>query len=122
MAGRGVAGGVRVEAARELVTAGQQPIAPGRIGANAGSGDTDPLWIELEATHRVDRGLAEDDFLGTLGTDPEVSQVLAGARGQLDLDADPACLTLDAADEKNRQGNSIPIRADLAADLRQWLA
>jgi integrase len=41
--------------------------------------------------------------------------------GQLDLDADPAYLTLDAADEKNREGNWIPLRHDLAADLRQWL-
>jgi hypothetical protein len=28
---------------------------------------------------------------------------------------------LDAADEKNREGSTIPLRADLAADLRQWL-
>ena len=42
--------------------------------------------------------------------------------GQLVLDADPAFLVLDAADEKNREGNTIPLRADLAADLRQWLA
>jgi integrase len=41
--------------------------------------------------------------------------------GQLDLDADPAFLTLDAADEKNREGNSVPLRSDLAADVRQWL-
>ncbi len=41
--------------------------------------------------------------------------------GQLNLDADPAFLTLDAADEKNRQGNTLPIRSDLAADLRQWI-
>jgi integrase len=33
-----------------------------------------------------------------------------------------AFLTLDAADEKNRQGNDIPLRDDLAADLRDWLA
>jgi hypothetical protein len=31
-------------------------------------------------------------------------------------------LVLDAADEKNREGSTIPLRADLAADLRQWLA
>ena len=43
------------------------------------------------------------------------------AVGQLDLDANPPYLTLDAADEKNREGNSIPLRSDLAADLRQWL-
>ncbi len=42
--------------------------------------------------------------------------------GQLVFDADPAFVVLDAADEKNREGNSIPLRADLAADLRQWLA
>ena len=41
---------------------------------------------------------------------------------QLDLDADPAFLVLNAADEKNRQGSTIPLRADLAADLREWLA
>jgi integrase len=37
------------------------------------------------------------------------------------LDADPAYLTLDAGDEKNREGNSIPLRADLADNLREWL-
>jgi integrase len=42
--------------------------------------------------------------------------------GQLDLDADPPCLVLDAADEKNREGSTLPLRADLAADLRAWLA
>ncbi len=40
----------------------------------------------------------------------------------IDLESDPACLTLDAGNEKNREGNSIPLRADLAADLREWLA
>jgi len=42
--------------------------------------------------------------------------------GQLVLDADPAYLVLDAAAEKNREGSTIPLRADLAADLRDWLA
>jgi integrase len=42
--------------------------------------------------------------------------------GQLVLDTEPAFLVLDAADEKNREGNSIPLRADLVADLREWLA
>jgi integrase len=40
---------------------------------------------------------------------------------QLLLDADPPYLVLDAKDEKNRQGSTIPLRADLAADLREWL-
>ncbi len=42
--------------------------------------------------------------------------------GQVVLDADTPYLVLDAADEKNRQGSTIPLRADLAADLRRWLA
>jgi hypothetical protein len=41
--------------------------------------------------------------------------------GQLELDADPPCLTLDAADEKNHEGSTLPLRTDLAADLREWL-
>ena len=42
--------------------------------------------------------------------------------GQLDLDANPPFLVLDAADEKNREGSTLPLRLDLAADLRAWLA
>ena len=42
--------------------------------------------------------------------------------GQLLFDEEPACVVLDAADEKNREGNTIPLRGDLAADLRAWLA
>jgi len=42
--------------------------------------------------------------------------------GQVVLDANPPYLVLEAADEKNREGSTIPLRADLAADLRQWLA
>ena len=30
-------------------------------------------------------------------------------------------LRLDAADEKNREGNSLPIRRDLATDLKDWV-
>src|SRR5260370_1049842 len=42
--------------------------------------------------------------------------------GQMDLDGPAAYAVLNAADEKNREGSEIPIRADLAADLRQWLS
>jgi integrase len=40
----------------------------------------------------------------------------------LHLDGPVPYVVLDAADEKNREGNEIPLRDDLAADLRQWLA
>ncbi len=42
--------------------------------------------------------------------------------GQLDIDHEPSYLGLHAADEKNREGSDIALRADLAADLREWLA
>jgi integrase len=42
--------------------------------------------------------------------------------GQLHLDEGMPFIALDAADEKNRQGNDIVIRDDLADDLRRWLA
>jgi integrase len=41
--------------------------------------------------------------------------------GQLHLDGKLPFITLNAADEKNRQGSTLPIRSDLAADLKDWL-
>ena len=42
--------------------------------------------------------------------------------GQLELEGPTPYAVLRAADEKNRQGSKIPLRADLATDLREWLA
>jgi integrase len=42
--------------------------------------------------------------------------------GQLLLDGSLPCLALAAADEKNREGNEIVLREDLAEDLLTWLA
>ena len=90
------------------------------------------------ATDRARERLAENPELiaemETLGRERALiykTLVLTGLRkgelasitvGQLVLDADPAHLVLDAADEKNREGSTIIVRGDLAADLRQWLA
>ena len=41
---------------------------------------------------------------------------------QLHLDGAVPFVALAAADEKNREGSDIPLRDDLAADLRDWLA
>jgi integrase len=41
---------------------------------------------------------------------------------QVDLAATPARLHLNAADEKNREGSTVPVRADLAAELKGWIA
>ena len=50
------------------------------------------------------------------------SELASLTAGQLDLDDPMPCAFLHAADEKNRQGSQIPLRVDLAADLRRWLA
>ena len=42
--------------------------------------------------------------------------------GQLELDAAHPYAVLEAADEKNREGSDIQLRADVATDLRIWLA
>jgi integrase len=42
--------------------------------------------------------------------------------GQVSLDSDPPFLTLERGQEKNRQGSTLPLRADVAAELREWLA
>jgi integrase len=41
---------------------------------------------------------------------------------QLRLDGSIPHVELDAEDEKNREGNGVVIRADLAEDLKHWLA
>ncbi len=41
---------------------------------------------------------------------------------RLDLTPGAECVWLEAANEKNRAGSTVPLRADLAADLRQWIA
>jgi hypothetical protein len=42
--------------------------------------------------------------------------------GQLDLSSVNPSGFLNAADEKNREGKTIPLRTDLAEGLRLWLA
>ena len=41
--------------------------------------------------------------------------------GRLNLTGEHPHAVLDAADEKNRQGSTIPLRGDLAADLASWV-
>ena len=41
--------------------------------------------------------------------------------GQVDLNGNPATITLRAADEKSRRGAQIPLRADLAEELREHI-
>ena len=41
--------------------------------------------------------------------------------GHLDLDGSTPCVNMQPADTKNREAVTIPLRADLADDLREWL-
>jgi integrase len=51
-----------------------------------------------------------------------IKELASLTAGQLTLDGPVAFAALDAADEKNREGNEIALRDDLADDLRDWLA
>ena len=42
--------------------------------------------------------------------------------GQLHMNGDLPYVALNASDEKSREGNDIPLRHDLAQDLRDWLS
>ncbi len=42
--------------------------------------------------------------------------------GDLDLDCAVPAIKLKSANEKSRHGSDVPLRSDLAADLRDWLA
>ena len=99
-----------------------------------------PLTLETlyEATERARCSLRENsafiEQLETTGRERALiykSLVLTGLRkgelasitvAQLDVDGPLAFLELDAADEKERRGADVPLRADLADDLRCWLA
>jgi len=50
------------------------------------------------------------------------SEIASLTVGQLDLDCDCPQVTLNAADEKNREGNSLPLRNDVADELRAWVS
>lgn len=78
-----------------------------------------------------DRTRAELELIGRERALIYKALVLTGLRkgelesltvAHLSLDGPDAFATLDAADEKNREGNAIALRDDLAADLREWLS
>jgi integrase len=66
-----------------------------------------------------ERALVYKTFLLTGLRRGELASVTVG---QLHLEGPVAFLSLDAGDEKSREGNDLPLREDLAADLRDWLA
>ena len=92
-----------------------------RIGKRKGQAvarvkDGDRERLELLGRERA---LVYKTFLLTALRRGELASITVG---QLHLDGPVAFLSLDAGDEKSREGSEIVLRADLAADLRDWLA
>ena len=73
--------------------------------------------IELEWLGR-ERALIYKTYLLT---GLRMSELASLTVGQLELDGPLPFAVLDAADDKSRCGADIPLRPDLATELRQWL-
>ena len=70
---------VGVEAAVDVVAAGDERIEPRSVGTNAGCRDADAFRMQLVAADGVNRRFAEDDFVGARYADPEVARVSTAA-------------------------------------------
>lgn len=79
--------------------------------------DNPTFAAELERTGR-ERELI---YLTLVTTGLRKSESASLTIGQLELDGPVAFAILNPQDEKNRQGSSIPLRADVANELRAWL-
>jgi integrase len=56
-----------------------------------------------------------------IGTGLRLNELRTLTVARLDLTPGAECVALENANEKNRTGSTLPLRADLAADLRQWI-
>ena len=94
--------------------------------------DTIDAAVELARTRLADKPdrIAELEEQGRERALIVKTLVLTGLRsgelrsitiGQVHLDAAMPCIELAAKDEKNRDGSDVPLRDDLADDLRDWL-
>ena len=79
--------------------------------------DNTDLIAQLERTGR-ERALIYKTLVLTGLRKGELASLTVG---QLDLAGPVAYAVLNAADEKNRQGSNIPLRADLTVELSSWL-
>ncbi len=112
------------EFGRLLSAAARRPLDDAhtvRRGTNKGRGlanVTDAETQRLAAVGR-ERVLIYRTFV-TTGLRLNELRTLAVA--QLDLTPGRESLQLDCADEKSRAGSTVPLRGDLADDLREWIA
>jgi integrase len=110
------------QSARSRATWKRQPISMDDIDAAVGRArkalSANPLFVaRLEALGRA-RELMYKTFLLSGLRKRELASLTVG---QLELKGPVAYAVLNPADEKNRKGCNIPLRADIAADLSVWL-
>lgn len=131
---------LRVARDRPLAEYGRETIATEKTAGKRSHWTYAPLTLEtLDACCERARERLKDNsaFVATLqqrGRERMLvykTMVLTGLRcnelrsittRQLSLDGDRPSIELAAKDEKNRDGSTLPLRADLADDLRRWLA
>lgn len=112
------------ELTRLLAAAASRPLADARTVRRGGRRGEQTADLKPDTVARL-------ELLGRERALIYKALVLTGLRkgelttltvGRLELDSLPARLHLEAANEKNREGNTLPIREDLAVDLAAWIA
>jgi len=61
-------------------------------------------------------------YAAALGTGLRAAELGSLTPAHFDLESDPPTVRIDAADEKSRRGDIIPLPADLVSLLRPWIA
>ncbi len=91
-----------------------------RRGKNAGKTIAQVSADRMQKLERLDheRALIYKTYLLTGLRKSELASLTIG---QVESDGETPYVVLHAADEKNRQGSEIPLRHDLAAELRDWI-
>ena len=78
-----------------------------------------PAFLARQERLGIERALA---YTIAVTTGLRLGELGSLTVGQVELDEPCPHVRLKAADEKNRQGNTIPLRRDVADELRQWVS
>jgi integrase len=112
------------EFARLLAAAARRPLDDARtIRRGADRGRTIAAVTDAEAGRLAALGRERVLIYRTfVTTGLRLNELRTLTVAQLDLTPGRETLQLDSADEKNRSGSTVPLRADLSQDLRGWIA
>lgn len=112
------------ELARLLDVARARPLNA-RLAKNRGDGKGQPgARLSPQTRAKLDRAGREHALIykTLVLTGLRLAELRSITVGQVHTAADAGFIELHAADEKNRKGSAVPLRADLAADLATWMA